>query len=732
MRAVGDGPSCPPSVERRGGPPCPPASVPGPEVVGREMMDRREPMKDRRSSFRQRWQRRRTRLIDALRREGRVLWEALLDPLMLGLVVVSLILVPLAYLFTPTFTLDVGQQPDDAYIAGFHAEEQSAGRTFRWSTAEGRVRIPGLGQAPQRVNLVMAAPRPLDCAPPHLRLEAGGQLLLDTAVGPQLQTYTVVVPGESLPRGDLDLLLHTDTFTTAQDPRVLGIVLDRLETTPIGWPAEAPPLPYLLTGLSVALAIVLARRLGWAQRPTLVAGSILALALAAGLAGARPLLTPALPFLPLGLLVAWAIVALAQRAVGQLFRRAGAPLSPRAERALWSVLAVFLVVRLAGVLHPALETWDLCFHWHHLEAVSRGQVLFTIVSGEWRSQETFYLPTLYVLQAPLWGLFGGRLVPFKIVGVLLDTGSALLVAYIARRLLGGGNIVPLAAFLYLTMPQSYIIFSWGIVANILGQGLLLLVVAFLLSPAGRLARRRDQLLAGGLLLPTLLAHPGSVLLAGALLAGLLATVWLAPIPPVLPRRTAWRWAGAGLAAVLLAVLLYYSYFAGTMWQSIQAMRAGANAEQPAQGGILVRGPVIDPDLGLVPVEVETTRAALRAGVQELAAEARAYYHTWPLVLALGAVIGWAIDRRPRAARLGGLALAVALLFAIVGLALNLYVRYMYFLLPIVALGGAWWLVRLCRHRWAGKAVATVAGLYLAGAGLWFWIDHVLYYSAGCR
>ncbi|MBN1483399.1 MAG: hypothetical protein JXA37_01645 [Chloroflexia bacterium] len=679
----------------------------------------------------QRWQRLGSRLRPALRREGRALRAGLRSPPLWALLLCSLLLFVLAHQVRRPFALDIGSRPEEIYIRGFHAAEEGGGRSYRWTRAEAGLSIPGLGCCPYRLDLSLAAPRPPQEDPPQLRLEAGGNTLLRATVGTQVQVYSVLLPAEALRGGDLELLLHSDVFIPGGDPRELGLTVDHLELRPAGGPVRPALATLLWAGLAVLLAALLVERLGWPRWAALGVGAALALALAAALAWQRPLLTPGLPYLPLALAAGWLALALLQRAVRAGLERAGAPLGAAAERALWSVLLLFLALRLAGVLHPALETWDLCFHANRLEQVLRGEVLFTITSGEWRSQETFYLPLLYVLQAPLWALLGGRLLPFKIVAVLLDTASAMLAAYIARRLLDRDRLVPWAAFLYLSVPQSYIIFSWGIVANILGQFLYLLLLGLLFSPAGRLIRRRAWLGAAALLVPALLVHPGAVLLTGALLLAWVLTAWLAPLP-AFSRAALWRWAGAAVLALFLAALLYYSYFAGTMWHSIQAMRAGANAEAPAQGGFLVRGPVVDGDLGLLPVEVFSRGEALAAGVRELAAEARAYYHTWPLLLALAALPAWALQRRLLALRWAGLALVVALLFAGVGLALNLYVRYMYFLLPVVAVAGAWWLGQLARRGWAGRLLAAGSGLYLGCSGLWFWIEHVLYYSTGCR
>lgn len=666
------------------------------------------------------------------RREGLALWAGLRDPFFYGLLLFALLLAGLAFQEKKPFRLDVGRQPPDrVYLEGVHDVEHAGEMSFRWSRAEAFLRIPGLGQTAYRLDLRMAAPR-FGEPSPRLHLESAGATLLDTTVGSNMAVYSILMPPEAMPGGNVNLLLRSDTFTPSGDPRQLGVVLERLALRPAGTAPVIPsPEVLLWTALSAGLAVLLARRLGWGRYAALGAGAALALALAGLLAWARPLLTPGLPFLPLGLVAGWAALVLFQSGVRRLFAGGGAEVGPRTERLLWTVVAFFLAVRLMGVLHPALETWDLCFHYHRLESVLRGEPFFTIVSGEWRGLETLYLPSLYLLQAPFWVLFGGRLVPLKIAEVLLDTSAALGAAYIARRLLGRGSIVPLTALLYLSVPYSYLIFSWGIVSNALGQWLSIALLALLVSPAGRLPRWSTWLGAALLLTLTVLSHPGAVLLAGTFLAALSLTALAAP-PAMLPRPTVLRWVLAGIAAVALAVALYYSHFAGTMWNSLQQMAQGANLEQPAHGGILVRGQVIDADLGLVAVEVFGRQAAVVAGVQELAAEARAYYHTAPLMLAVLAPLGLLGEKRLLALRLLALALLVALGFAVVGLIWNLYVRYMYFLLPFVAMGAAWWLARLGRRGRAGRTVAVLSGVGLVLAGLYFWGNHVLYYAAGCR
>ncbi len=670
-------------------------------------------------------------LGNVLHQESHFLVWTLRDPLLGLLLLGTFLLSLLAGQAFPPFRLEIGKRPDELYLSGFYEPEQVADSSFRWSQGEGRLDIPALGTAPLRLDLRLSAFRPADVPPPHLRLAGNGRLLLETTVEPVAQVYSLLLPTDALLSGNLGLEWSSETFSPGEsDPRTLGFTLDRLEVWRVGRSfAFLPPEAYLWPLATVFLAVLLARRLGWPRPGALGAGLACALALAAALVWFRPFLAPGLPLFPSALAGSYLLYALLRRPLGRLFAQLDVELDGRTERALWSVILFFLVVRLSGCLHPAMETWDLCFHFHRLQDVARGEPFFTIISGEWRGLQTLYLPSLYVVLAPLWAVFGGRLVPLHLAAILLDTSSAFLVAYLARRLLGWDGATWLAPFLYLTMPQSYIIFSWGIVANIFGQWLLLLLLAFFFSPAGRLSRRPAHLLAAGLLTLGWLSHPGTVLLTAALLGGLLG---LSTLTGGFPRPAVGRWAGAALGTLGLVIGLYYSHFLPTMWTALQEMGRGANLEQPRPGKILIRGPVIDLELGLRAVEASNWGEAFLAGVEELDAEARAYYDTWPLLLALAALPGLAQERRAPSVRLLGLAFTTALFFAIIGLTLNLYVRYMYFLLPFVAMGTAWWLARWDRQGWAGRLTVRLSGLYFLFLGLDFWVGHVLYYSAGCR
>jgi hypothetical protein len=69
---------------------------------------------------------------------------------------------------------------------------------------------------------------------------------------------------------------------------------------------------------------------------------------------------------------------------------------------------------------------------------------------------------------------------------------------------------------------------------------------------------------------------------------------------------------------------------------------------------------------------------------------------------------------------------VAMVFALAGLLLNVYVRYAYFLLSVIAVGAGLSLSKLTR---AGRWGQVATALLLTGttlAGLWFWYLRITY------
>ena len=188
----------------------------------------------------------------------------------------------------------------------------------------------------------------------------------------------------------------------------------------------------------------------------------------------------------------------------------------------------------------------------------------------------------------------------------------------------------------------------------------------------------------------------------------------------------------------MAFVVYYRNWVGDIPGTINDMRLH-NAAQATTAGLHVKvsGDVDDATLGLVPTFATTRTQWLLGGLAGFWREAQAYFRVWPIG---GAALGWLLiwpERIRSGAGLNNrrvrLALAVlgwtlsAILFALIGLALNLYARYMFFALPVVALCGGLLLSRIWQRGRAGVLVgALLLALFAVQAlALWdFRIDYL--------
>jgi hypothetical protein len=154
-------------------------------------------------------------------------------------------------------------------------------------------------------------------------------------------------------------------------------------------------------------------------------------------------------------------------------------------------------------------------------------------------------------------------------------------------------------------------------------------------------------------------------------------------------------------------------------------------------------------LGLEQERVYTLPDLAVGGLRGFWREARAYFGVFPVVLALFGLarlwrtsspltIGAEKDRLTRR-RFFWILLAwlvTGVIFALVGLFLNLYVRYSLFLLPLVAVGAGiflgqlWQRPRLEGSRWAVMALTVALGAYLTVITLAMFYDRIIYYGHG--
>jgi hypothetical protein len=273
--------------------------------------------------------------------------------------------------------------------------------------------------------------------------------------------------------------------------------------------------------------------------------------------------------------------------------------------------------------------------------------------------------------------------------------------------------------------MSYLPFSWGIATNVFGAWCTTALFALLTLGYDALRRPAVTALLTVAAALALLSHPGEFVLAATTLAGAVALFGLA----IRPRfRGSWPTLAAAVAlAGLVAFALLYRLVAADMlakgWETVQTKLGG---QPPAAGaaaapGWRVGGAIDDPIIGLQGRRVTTVPALLAGGLAGYWREAVGYYSLWPPLFALVALRLMRGTKALARLRLTSILWwGVAALFALVGLLLNVYVRYAYFLLPAISVGAGLALARLSR---AGRWGRLLAALLLAGtgvAGLWFW------------
>lgn len=675
----------------------------------------------------------------------------LLNPGIFVGVLLTALLVVAAYQVRPTYAIGIGSPTDSSLVRGFNTPEVLPGEVaqpFRWTTADSYVTLRDVGRQDFNIILTVSGFRPAGQEAPSLKVDAGGGVLLDVTPAPRLTNYSFAVPRDAANDGTLVLHLKSNTFVPPGDPnpRDLGVVVTGVLVEPGANPdrfIEVPPRVIVALVAAAALLGLFLALLGWGPGAVGLISSLLGVLAGWLLASDRLWLTSGRWYEGwFQALLAGALFAVLAGLLGAgLSRLTGARWPAPERRWLLTLLMLAFAVRLAGQLHPLINIVDLGFHQHRFDTVQSGQLLFTIKSAEWGGRSTFYLPTAYISMLPLQWLLNDSLLVIKLFTVGVGTLGAGLVYLIGRGALKDGRAGLLAAMVYVTMPISVLPFSWGITTNLFGEFFALCALTMLVTNYRGMQPSRPAFwgfLAA--LVVALLSHPGVVQLTG-LAFGVIALLWLIlggrGDRRVRARVPAGAWAmGALVLAASLSYILYYSHFAADMLKTLDDIRR-ERAAQARPGGLrlLVGGSVSDKSLGLVVQYVENRRDWLLLGLRGFWNEAAAYYRMWPLFGALlGFLLVWpgkkavyslAEGRRKLALAAVGWAAAV-LFFAVVGWAMNLYVRYALFALPIVAVGGGVLLSRVWRRGRVGPVLACLTLAFFTFQALALWQYRITY------
>jgi len=642
----------------------------------------------------------------------------------LALVVLVPILLALVYQVRLGQTIHVGVLTDDKpYVVRMNDPERATFGQYRWTNGDSQIRLPGQGRGAYRLTLQMAGsanPRP------SVEVLVNGVPLQRFDLVAGLAEYTVNIPASATTSGDLLINLHTPAFQPPGDARQLGVVLSRADITPTGdIGIQLPPEGTTLTLWGLALlAYLFAWIAGFGPRDAGIVGGLVAVGWAALLLVNRPWLAiwVATGGLVRAALTGLLLLIVLRLALPPLYRRAGLRLGPGEVR--WPLLlaALFFVAHFGGDLHPHTRVVDLMFHANRYNDVNRnGQLLLMVESREWGTRETVYPPTAYLFMRPFSLLMPDVINTILFFMALAEATRLCLVYLVARKATGLPLAGRFAAIVFGIVPLAYLPFSWGIATNVFGEWCMTAIFALLALGYDQL--RRPIIAATLTLFATLglLSHPGAFVLTATTLGGALVLFGLFRRP-----RFRGPWPILLVTILLggtLAFALLYRLVAADMLSKgsdTLAQKLGGSGAGGPQGW-RVGGAIDDGILGLQGYRVTTFPALIRGGLVGYWREAWGYYYLWPPLLALAALpLLRGTPDRERLRLTSALWWLVALLFALAGLLLNVYVRYALYLLPVVAIGAGFTLETLWRRGRIAQLAITFLLIATTGAGFWLW------------
>lgn len=214
----------------------------------------------------------------------------------LGGIMLGIVLLCFAACLPQAWFVDVGAH-DTRFALDFHEPEPLAGVQVRWTSAHSTLALPGRVAWSAHVltmRMINARPATAPAAVVQLALDDRTLGAFDVPTG-TARRYHMLLPADLRADWALRVALAATPFSSKDDPRPLGVVLDWARLAPITWLAAPDPWLLVVCAALCGLGYALPRRAGLAPRAAL-ALMLGGTALLAVLVALRPLET--LPFLP--------------------------------------------------------------------------------------------------------------------------------------------------------------------------------------------------------------------------------------------------------------------------------------------------------------------------------------------------------------------------------------------------------------------------------------------------
>lgn len=379
----------------------------------------------------------------------------------------------------------------------------AAARTYRWTTERSAIQFPALGKGDWQVTLSGIVYHP-DDQPVGAKLYANGTLIADLPDYAGVRDLSAIIPASVVGDGDLTLTLEAKPFN---DPRPLGVLLERVQLSPIGatsMQTMLPPLSVLVPALVIVVALYGSlRRVNTAPWLAATVGFALAVVGVWALIAYRFPITFYLRPLAVLMLFSLAMALFVNWFAEWLFAALGLPLSPWLRRALVLTFLVGFWLKAGGLIFPYMRAIDIQWHMDWVRRLLSGQVTLgqlygtnsplnelTMPVDEWGADRPVipYSP-FFQLFAVSFSLFPWKLeTTANVLSALLDSSRVFLIAMLTLKAGLSNRVAMLAALLYAITPVTFLLHAWGNAPTTFGMWLTMVATAIIVVCWERLHR----------------------------------------------------------------------------------------------------------------------------------------------------------------------------------------------------------------------------------------------------
>ncbi|HEU5088637.1 MAG TPA: hypothetical protein VFT99_14375, partial [Roseiflexaceae bacterium] len=617
---------------------------------------------------------------------------------------------PLSYSFN--VGVERGPASDQPFLYSFYTPEgEWPDGMFRWSRGEGAaIEVPGVGRRAVVLGLTISSHRAQHdpaLGPTVLTLRnAGGDVAPQFALRPERAHYLVLLPAGASPNGVVRVELDTPAWQNQGDSRdEIGIALaERIRL----WTVR--PSGLTLPDMNLALGLPLGVLLAWGALRLIGFGARQAFRLTFALA-LIPLFT-LIDAPRLGFAGSWAITAgllsvlaagVTTLALPPLLRRYAAEAPLYALHWLALLMVATFVLKYGGRFYPDAMPGDWQLHINRFLRTNFGEIA---IQAQHRGLP-FPFPTGYYLDIAPLILLGINIRPLlPLLAGIFEAASLPVIFLIPARTTGSARLGLIAAAIYAMTAHGFMNTWFSFHTQVSTQFFTALLMLILASSWPHYHKPHVWWPAVFLLAQMFLGHIGTFINAGLL--GALAVVWLwSRARNKQERRAAPALALAGIAALLFAVLCFYTLFAGLIVEQVV--------------GVASRG-LVDVS-GKKPLAADVYAASLwHDGLIT-------HYGFFPVLLAIGGLV--AMARRMRRAVLpvlvGGtllVSLALGLLPFVTHSAIM--TRWLTFAAWAIAMAGAFGVVQWWRRGRAARVALVAMAGFVAWISLEVWAHAMLW------